>query len=52
MSKGLKTTVQESGGKYTTPIPTALVNLLDLNKGDKFMWKMENNKLIIEVVKQ
>ncbi|SFM67562.1 hypothetical protein [Methanolobus profundi] len=47
MSKGLKTTVQESSGKYTAPIPTDLVNLLDLNKGDKFMWKMEDKKITI-----
>lgn len=33
--KGLSTTVQESKGKYTTPIPTALVNLLGIEKGNK-----------------
>lgn len=52
MSKGFKTTVQESKGKYTTSIPTALVTIMDLNKGDNFMWTMKDNKITIEVVKQ
>lgn len=49
--KGLKTTIQESSGKYTTPIPTALVNLLGIQKGDKFMWTVENDKIVLKVVK-
>ena len=49
--KGLKTTIQESGGKYTTPIPTALVNLLGIQKGDKFMWTVENDMIVLKVVK-
>jgi hypothetical protein len=52
MTKGLKTTVQESTGKYTTSIPTALINLLDIHKGDKLMWTMDNNNLVLKVVKQ
>jgi len=49
--KGLKTTVQESQGKYTTPIPTALVNLLGLEKGNKLLWNLNDGDVRIEVVK-
>ncbi len=31
----LKTTVQESKGKYTTPIPSGLAKLIGLQKGRK-----------------
>lgn len=49
--KGLSTTVQESKGKYTTPIPTALVNLLGIEKGNKLIWNLNKNEMIIKVVK-
>jgi hypothetical protein len=49
--KGLITTVQESKGKYTTPIPTALVNLLGIEKDNKFIWNLNNGEITIKVVK-
>ena len=52
VSKGLKTTVQELNGKFTTSIPTALVNLIDLEKGDKLFWCLNGTDIKIEVVKQ
>ena len=50
-SNGLRTTVQESKGKYTTPIPTALVNLLGIEKGDKLVWNLNNGNIALDVVK-
>ena len=47
---GLSTTVQESKGKFTTPIPMALINLLGIKKGDTFIWNLNNDELIIKVV--
>ncbi len=49
--KGLNTTVQESKGKYTTPIPTALVNLLGIEKGNRLNWILKDNQICLEVVK-
>lgn len=51
VNKGLRTTVQESRGKYTTPIPAALVNLLGIEKGNKLVWNLNNGKIIINIVK-
>lgn len=45
-SKGLVTTVQESKGKYTTPIPMALINLLGIKKGDTFIWNLYKDNII------
>lgn len=50
-SKGLSTTVQESKGKYTTPIPMALVNLLGIEKGNKLVWNLNNDEIILNIVK-
>lgn len=50
MDKGLSTTVQESKGKYTTPIPMGLINLLGIKKGDTFIWNLDNGKITITVV--
>jgi hypothetical protein len=36
---GLKIIVQEYKGKYITLIPTSLICLLDIEKGDKHSWK-------------
>jgi hypothetical protein len=44
--RGLITTVQEFKGKYTTPIPMALINLLGIKKGDTFIWNLDNDKAI------
>jgi len=49
--KGLITTVQESKGKYTTPIPTALVNLLGIEKGNKLIWNLGNGEIFIKIAK-
>lgn len=55
--KYLKTTVQESKGKYTTPIPSGLSKLIGLQKGDKFVWSLDENvdiknlKIRIKIVK-
>jgi hypothetical protein len=49
--KGLSTTVQESKGKYTTPIPMGLINLLGIKKSDTFIWNLDNGKISITVVK-
>jgi hypothetical protein len=49
--KGLSTTAQESKGKFTTPIPTALVNLLGIEKGNKLVWNLNNGEITIKVVK-
>ena len=51
-SKGLKTTVQEVNGKFTTSIPTALVNLVGIEKGNKLLWSLNGTDIKIEVVKQ
>ena len=51
MAKGLKTTVQESKGKYTTPIPMSLVNLVGIEKGDKLNWTITDDGLSVKVVK-
>ena len=58
-NKNLTTTVQESKGKYTTPIPSGLAKLIGLQKGDKFVWNLnekeidiKNLKIIIKIVKQ
>lgn len=48
---GLSTTVQESKGKFTTPIPMALINLLGIKKGDTLIWNLNNNDIIVKVVK-
>lgn len=50
-NKGLKTTVQEVNGKFTTSIPTALVNLVGIEKGNKLLWSLNNDDLILKVVK-
>ena len=50
-NKGLSTTVQESKGKFTTPIPMGLINLLGIKKSDTFIWNLDNSKIIITVVK-
>ena len=47
--KGLITTVQESKGKYTTPIPMALIHILGIKKGDTFIWNLNNSKITITV---
>lgn len=51
--KGLSTTVQESKGKFTTPIPTAFIKLYEIEKGNKFVWNydFDNNQITIQVVK-
>jgi hypothetical protein len=49
--KGLSTRAQESKGKFTTPIPTALVNLLGIEKGNKLIWNLNNGEITIKVVK-
>jgi hypothetical protein len=45
-SRGLITTVQEFKGKYTTPVPMALINLLEIKKGDTFIWNLCNDRII------
>lgn len=47
--KGITTTVQESKGKYTTPIPMAIVNLADIDKGNTFVWSLDGDKITIKV---
>lgn len=49
--KGLKTTVQAVKGKFTTPIPTALIELLGIEKGDKLNWTLYNGDILLQVVK-
>jgi hypothetical protein len=49
--KYLKTTVQESKGKYTSPIPSGLAKLIGLQKGDKFVWNLSENKVDIKNLK-
>ena len=51
MEKGLVTTVQESNGKFTTPIPMGLVRLLGIKKGDKFIWNLYDSNIAIRVAK-
>jgi hypothetical protein len=36
--------VQEPKGKYTTPIPSGLAKLIGLQKGDKLVWNLGENK--------
>jgi len=47
--KGIKTTVQEVKGKYTVPVPSAIVKLKEIEKGNKFVWKIETDKISIEI---
>ena len=49
--KGLRTTVQESGGKFTTPIPTALINLLGIEKGNELNWTLKAGQICIDIVR-
>jgi hypothetical protein len=49
--KGITTTLQESKGKYTTPIPMAIVNLADLDKGNTLVWSLDGDKITIKVRK-
>ena len=49
--KGLMTTVQESKGKFTTPIPMGLVGLLGIEKGDKLNWTLDDGHIQIQVVR-
>jgi hypothetical protein len=47
--KGIKTTVQAVKGKYTVPVPSAIIKLKEIEKGHKFVWKIETDKIIIEI---
>ncbi len=47
--KGIKTTVQAVKGKYTTPIPSAIIKLKGIEKGNRFLWKIETEKIVIEI---
>jgi hypothetical protein len=49
--KGLSTTVQESKGKFTTTIPMGIVHLKDIEKGDKLLWSLDNDKIVVKVRK-
>ena len=49
--KGLRTTVQESGGKFTTPIPTALINLLGIEKGNELNWTLKGGQICVDIVR-
>ena len=49
--KGLRTTVQEFGGKFTTPIPTALINLLGIEKGNELNWTLRGNQVCVDIVR-
>ncbi len=37
--------------KYVTPIPTVLINLLGIEKGNKLVWNLNNGEITIKVVK-
>ena len=50
-NKNLTTTVQESKGKYTTSIPSGLAKLIGLQKGDKLVWNLSENKVDKENLK-
>lgn len=54
MTDKIKTTVQEIKGKYTTPVPTSLIKLLGIKKGDILIWNIDNNrfKFNITIVKE
>lgn len=47
--KGIKTTVQAVKGKYTVPVPSAIIKLKEIEKGHKFVWRIETDKIIIEI---
>jgi hypothetical protein len=47
--KGIKTTVQAVKGKYTVPVPSAIVKLTEIEKGNKFIWKIDTGKITIEI---
>lgn len=51
-SKEFVTTIQESKGKYTTTIPTGLVKIIGIEKGDKLNWFLKNKKINIEIMKR
>lgn len=50
-NRGLITTVQEYKGKFTTPIPMGLINLLGIKKRDKCIWNVDNGKITIKITK-
>lgn len=47
--KGIKTTVQAVKGKYTVPVPSAIIKLKEIEKGHKFVWRIETDRIIIEI---
>ena len=49
--KGLRTTVQESSGKFTTPVPTALINLLGIEKGNELNWTLKGDQICVYIVR-
>lgn len=51
-SDGLRTTVQESKGKFTIPVPMGIINLLRIKKGDTFIWNLDNGNIIVTIVKK
>ncbi len=53
--KGITSTIQEvktgkdkEYSKYTIPIPSAIIELKGLKKGDILKWTIENNKIVLE----
>lgn len=49
MRKEIITTVYESKGKYTTTVPSAIVALMNIEKGDKLKWSIDKDRILIEV---
>jgi hypothetical protein len=50
-NKCLRTTVQESKGKYTVSAPSGLAKLIRLQKGDKFVQNLSDDKVDMENLK-
>lgn len=43
------TTIQEVKGKFTVPIPSAIVKLKGIEKGNKIRWTIEGDKITIAI---
>ena len=51
MKKGICTTIQEVKGKFTVLIPSAIVKLKGIEKGNKVRWAIKGEKITIEIEK-
>ena len=46
---GVSTTVQEVKGKYTTPIPSAIIKLRGIEKSNKLKWSLKGDVIVVVI---